>query len=392
MKKMIKNAVLSMAALFLGASVFAEVSFNAYNKISTDTVVISHNDSEDEDDNYFPGFKNRVFAEVTSDKVDAMIKADINITRFEDKDEDGDTVYSWGIAWDDIIKDWYVEIRPVQFITLGFHDNIFPTAANLPIYDDDLLIGNIGSDGFTFVGRPTWDGGYLRLAATIPFSADNYNYFYSKTYKNEKGEEVEAKTFDFGLGAILNLDLFELGVTFQDIIDNDERVIGVYASFPKIFNFSEASTLNVGYAHSEAAAGVADLTEFGGILGNNIINAVYTYEGENSSLTAEFLTNCKEDDTFADADTETFCPWDIYAAASFSFNLTEKLSLTFTGKTLFDLSKKEDQGGEAKPVVAGAANASLQLTEHSLFEAEVDIDGCDGSYVVKFPISWKYTF
>ena len=88
MKKILSTlAVLAFALGFASA----DVKFSFYNKLYEEDAFVDHYDNGRDDDGNsesvtdFMGIKNRMYFEVFTDRVDAMIKADV---RFDDNDND----------------------------------------------------------------------------------------------------------------------------------------------------------------------------------------------------------------------------------------------------------------------------------------------------------------
>lgn len=152
------TAVAAMAALTLIGSAFAESSVSFSNKIYEEDYFYTNDDGETKKD--FPTLKDKMSVEYTSEHVDASITVVAGADDFDDQH----------FAIDGYIDDWYLEWRLFQPVTIGLHDNIYSEGSALPIYDDNLANGNIGSDGFTVVYRPETLNNRLRLGATLPFN------------------------------------------------------------------------------------------------------------------------------------------------------------------------------------------------------------------------------
>lgn len=386
----------------------AEFSYRFYNKLSSDVITIRHVDRDylgsnldfksDKHHSYtdadFLGVQNKVYAEIKTDKTDAMVKATIG---FKDQNDDND----YGFKWDGYVDDWYVEYRPWNFITLGFHDSIYMNGSYLPIYDDNLYSGNIGSEGFTFVYSPSVLNGALRIAATAPFTAKT-DWLYADKDDDDK-TPVDDDTFDMGIGAIYSVEYFEVGATFQDIFDNDERRFGVYLDFPTLFGLAKEISVGGGYAHSEGNSVYDfdgsntwdDYTEFGGVNGENLFSAYFTYSGK-VGVDGEIVWNFNDKDYqginyIGSGSPRSYGGWDLYTALSAKFGVAgTPFSVTFIGKLLADTAHYSGQ--HLKNVYAGEFDLDYQLSKHSELEAAVAIDYFDNNWNVRFPCYWKYTF
>lgn len=400
-----KKLLAGFAAILACSSVFAEFSYRFYNKVYSDTMNIRHVDEDylgapfdfkgDEDDSYtdteFLGIYNRVYAEVKTDKTDAMIKATFG---FDDWTGDSD----YGFHWTGYVDDWYVEYRPWSFLTLGFHDGIYMDGSYLPVYDDNLYSGNIGSEGVTAVYRPSALNGALRIAATTPFTTKT-----NWAHADDEDTGDPDDTFDVGIGAIYTVDLFQVGATIQDIFDGDERRFGTYVNLPTLFGLCKELTVGGGFAHSEGNAVYDfdgsntwdDYTYFGGVNGENLFSSYLTYSGK-VLVNAELVWNFNDDDwgslVFVDDKGNVSAGgWDFYTAASVQFWISTPLSFEIVGKLVADTAHP-DGVDSLENIYAGEFNIYYQLTQHSEVSVGASVDYFDSNYKVCFPCYWKYTF
>lgn len=403
-----KKVLIALAAMVLGSSVFAEISYRFYNKLYSDTMNIRHVDSDylDSEINFkdkthsytdfeFFGIYDQVYAEFKTDKADAMVKATIGI---DDWNSDND----YGVKWTGYLDDWFVEYRPWNFLTLGFHDSIYMDGSYLPIYDDNLYSGNIGSEGFTAVYRPSILNGALRIAATTPFTTTE-NWIHADDDDDDDKVAVNDDIFDVGIGAIYTADLFQLGATFQDVFDGDERRFGTYVNFPTLFGLCNELTIGGGFAHSEGESvydydgslTFNDYTYFGGVNGENLLSSYFTYSGK-VVVSGELVWNFNYEhfhvyyDYTKKAWNATGYGWDFYTAASVRFWITKALSAEVIGKLVADTSSESDY--DLDNIYAGQFKLDLALTQHNEIEASVSVDYFDGNYKICFPCYWKYTF
>ncbi len=405
-----KKILTAAAAFLLGFSAFSEVSYRFYNKIYSDTLTINHVDEDylgssldfklkdygkQKDDSYTDfsllGIYNRVYAEFKTDKTDAMVKATFGFKDWTDSSD-------YGFKWTGYIDDWFVEYRPWNYLTLGFHDGIYMDGSYLPIYDDNLYSGNIGSEGVTAVYRPQALKGALRLAATAPFTTKT-NWIYA----DEEDSRVDDDIFDVGLGAIYTIDLFQFGVSIQDVFDGDERRVGAYVNLPTLFGLSKKVTVGGGYAHSEylgvynyeGTGTFEDYTYFGGVNGKNLLSGYLTYDGD-VDVNAEFVWNMNEKGfrNFQYGPNKNdwrWGGWDLYVAGSAKFWISKTVTGELVGKLVTDLVKQK--GDEwLSNIYAVQFKLNSKITKHSEVEASVSADYLDRNYKVCFPCYWKYTF
>ncbi|MCR4822673.1 MAG: hypothetical protein K5873_07365 [Treponema sp.] len=371
MKKIISTLAVLASVVTLAS---ADVKLSFTNKLYMEDPFVEHNEAEDKTETDFPGLINRMTTEVLSERVDAMIKADVKLD-----DNDNDHYYLNGR-----VKDWYLEFRPIDMLTLSLHTGIFAEGSYLPIYDDNVNAANIGSDGFTVTLRPI-EG--LRFGFSAPFGFEDYSDE-TRNYFNGDKDANEANPFDFRLGAIYGQELFEVGLAIQDVADNDQRQIGAYINLPTLFGVSEKLTVGAGFAHSEeykTTVGDGDTVSLGHLSGDvtykNLLSAYATMGFDKFSLSAESSFNLADDDSAAS--------YDLYAAANITFALTEELAAGFTGKILSDISSK---GDTSKSILFGAAGVAYTLNERNELGAEFNIAVQDKDWAVAVPVYWQYHF
>ena len=397
-----KKVLLAALAFFAGTALFAEVQYKFYNKLYSDTLTVTHtnkdyaypfsvyNNGYDDKDSHtdadFFGFGNRVYAEITTARVDAMVKADIVFDDFTGDDD-------YAFMWDSVVKDWYVEYRPFSFLTFGFHDSIYMQGSYLPVYDDNLYSGNIGSEGLTVIVTPPVLDNALRFSLTTPFTDTKENWLLADD------DHVGDSHFNVGAGAVLTTDMVEIGATLQDMFDGNERTFGTYVYLPTLFGLNKRIDVGAGIAFSKdyvcdynGNPTFYDYTVFGGVTGEKLTNLFVSYYGDSFSLNAEMVYNFGEDYS------SPYLYWDFYTAASVSFSITNKLSATIVGKLLVDTKKGYGpEPTELKPyhvanVYAGEVLLDYALNKHNEFEVGCKTDLFDGNFVARFPVYWKYTF
>lgn len=386
MKKILST--LAVLALALGFA-SADVTFSFYNKLYEDGAISQHWDNYKENGDSktksdFPGLINRMYFEILSDRVDAMIKADVKLDDDDDSPLETEHFYLAGR-----IKDWYLEFRPITPVTLSLHTGIYSDGSYLPVYDDNINAGNIGSDGFTVTVCPIKG---LRIALTTPFgmkSSEWSNKYREANFINGDKDKGEPKTFDVGIGAIYGIDTFQLGFSIQDIADSDERQIGAYINLPTLFGVSDSLTVGAGFAHSESyrsVVGDSDTISLGHIESDvfykNLLSAYGAMDFGKASLSAEVAYNLNDDSAEA--------VYDLYTAAAFSFGLTDKLSATVTGKLLADLAYKS--GAKNENIMFGAFALNYDVNANHAVGAEFNVALRDKDWAIAIPLYWKYHF
>lgn len=378
MKINFKGAVAFAAAALLSVSAFAQ-SVEFTNELSSDVATIRkgkvYNDGEDETTKDFAGLEENVVATFTSEKVDAELDVTFILDDWNDK--------NFGFAWDDV--SWFVEYRPVEKIALGFHEDVWLEGSYLPIYDDNVALGNLGSEGFTVAATPI-EG--LKIAVTVPFGEgdDGVNYF---TRKDEDDETVK---LNIGFGAEYAFEeMFTVGAAVSNVADSDNRGFGVYAMLKPLAE--QDFVIRAGYSYSKAEGEITEddevvgkyyenkiddlsISEDFGVFGKSLFNVSVEYSLDALSFSAETLFNT--DDKNSD--------YDMYFAACVGYELSESLSADVTGKFLFDNSSNG-----AEPVIGVNPNVAYTFGSHT-FSAGLNYETCDGDSFISIPLSWSYAF
>ncbi|MBQ9206928.1 MAG: hypothetical protein IJ158_09475 [Treponema sp.] len=389
MKKILTGLVAFALALSFAS---ADVKFSFSNKLYEEDPIAWHEEwtdentgkKESETETDFPPLNEQMHFEIFTDRVDAMVEA----TMWLDDDDDDSPSDSGNFYFDGEISDYYIEFRPIKPITLSLHTGIFSDGSYLPVYDDNLWAGNIGSNGFTVTYRPSALDDALRISVTTPFNTLASDDDRSRNYLNgDVTDDDDDDEFDIGIGAIYTAELFQVGASFQDLFDSDERQIGAYVNLPTLFGVSDALTVGAGFAHSERdRVAFDDLTAYGGIGYENLLSTYVTFDLEKFSIAAELLYNFGLDNKSGHlAGHGSF--WDFYTAASVSFGIVDSLTATATGKLLVDSTSD----GE-KSVIAGAFGIDYDINDNNTIGAEFDIDTFDGNWTIAIPVYWEYHF
>ena len=378
MKKIIVGLVAIAAATGFA---FADINLSFYNKLYEEDALVDHYDDDGTGDSDtktdVPGLKETMYAEVTSDKVDAMVKATFALDDYDDK--------HFGLQGK--LNDWYIEFRPFSILAFGMHTGIFSDGSLLPVYDDYLSAGNIGSEGFTVSITPIEA---LRIGVTTQFPFDGDYSNGAVNYLNGNEDDGEDENFNIGVGAIFTHDLFEATLSIQDILDGDERQIGAYLLAPGLFGVYEPLTVGAGFAHAESARNTfGDLISVGHIEGDvfyeNLLSAYATIAFEKFSLSAEMLYTLGNDDN-----PDTTYGYDFYTGASISFGLVENLTATVTGKALIDTTSSSKGGAET--MLFGEFAVDYDLNDNNTIGAAFDLGAYDKDWAIAVPVYWKYHF
>lgn len=342
MKKMVKVLVASAAMLVLGASVFADVEIDAYNKLSSGIVNITTGDNASTE---FAGIKNKAHVELLSDKVDALVEGTLS---FSLKDNYG----AFGLEF----SDWYIEFRPIEFLTFGFHDAVHVAGDYLPVWDDNLSAGNFGSEVFALVVRPIAG---LRIGAALDNPA-------------EFGREGVTPAINFGADYAYN-DFGSLGVAVRNVAgkdgDNWDGTVGIYASLTKLAD-NGLDFVNLGFAiNADDDIGVD----------GNILSLGASYTNGAFNVLLDFVTNFE-----ADANGNK----DVYLALGPSYGITDAITAGLNASVVGSYAANSEANLDFNPYVD-------YVIGNSKFEVGVDIaiaTGDAGSTTISFPVYWKYTF
>lgn len=323
-----------MAVATLGFADEAKVSF--YNKVSSDIVGITI-PKDGETTAEFAGIKDTVKAEFTSDKVDAAVKMSF---KFKTQENSDDSVYAglFGLS----VDDYYLEFRPVDMFTVGWHDTISTDGSYLPIEDDNLSNGNLGSD-FVGVIRPIKG---LRIAAGLDFDS----LFGKKDDDSNKGPKLN-------FGADYTAEAFSVGATLRNPINN--LGFGVYGSLSAVENL----WADAGFSYNDSFKDVS----------GNILSLGATYDVGICSLAFDFATNFGNEDSVED----------LYVGLSAGFGVTDALTLTATTQAQFDFNTSDSQD----VLVEGSAE---YVVGNNTFSAAVDVEFTAAATAVSFPVYWKY--
>lgn len=319
MKKMLIGAVSALA--FAGVAFAQEVTVAFENELSSDVVSVSDGSAE------FAGFANQVTVELESEKVNAGVSL---ITAFgKDDDNFGLTDYE--------IDSAYVEFTPVEMLSIDFNSDCFTPGSYLPVADDNVGNGDIGSK-LAVIVRPIENlsvGAGINLPSVFGESED----------KVDVNAGVDYTTESFSVGAALRSPINNLG-------------FGVFGSYTGVENL----TVNLGFSYNDDFCDVA----------GNLLTFGASYEFSIIKLNLDCVTNFGADGN------------DLYSGLGIEASVTDSLTLAAQGTINMDF---EDTSSTVSAIEASAA---YTVGNHEL-SAGVAVELAD-SVSFSFPVSYKYSF
>lgn len=376
LKKIITGTFVFVIALGISFVAYAQ-EINFTNSLSSDIVSI---DKIFEDETSFAGIVEDAAVEITSEKFDAGFEIEVSLGTGSGNEVS--LTDHLNLAW--TYLDYHLEFRPIEILTIAFHNDLWTEGSYLPLWDDNthsggnVPAGGLGSSGVTLMVAPI-EG--LRISATTPIKAleegKEGNFF------NGSGDDGENEKFNIGFGADYTFEeLFSIGAKVGDVIDSDKIFFGVFGTVQPFQ--SEDLIIRAGFSHYNDIAEMEsiDYSENVTITGKNVYNLVVEFNAENFSIVAEMLG-----DTSVDNEDDDETPYDMYIGASFSYSINENLSIALGGQCFFDFANDEN----AKPLFGLAPSISYALKNHE-FSAGAAIEFCDGNVYAKFPLSWTCSF
>lgn len=356
MKKMVKALVASTAMFAMGASVFAQVEIDAYNKIESNIVNITIPADSSAETN-FAGITDKAHVELKSAKVDALIetKTSFGIEQAVRVVNLLPETYNYGLLSIEV-SDYYVEFRPIELLTIGFHDGVHVAGDYLPIWDDRVSAGNFGSSLLSLVVRPVTG---LRIGAAL----DNIAAF---------GLDNVKPALNFGADYQYS-DLGSLGFAVRNVLDSDDNgwkgTFGVYAQFAKLAN-KGLDYVNIGFAYNDKA-GVKD------VIKGNILSLGSSYTNGDFNVLLDFATNFEADKAGEK---------DVYLAVKPNYGITDDVSVALNLGVVGSYA----DNSSADIVINPSVSYSLG---NSAFEAGVNVElETKGATKISLPVSWKYSF
>ena len=359
MIKSSKIAALSAALALVSGLAFADSEVSFTNKLSSDIVEIENND--DDSETSFAGFKNKSTFEYTSDNLDAMLEmtfwskvaTDPKNPLDADDDKDyfaiGDGGYDFG--------DSYIEFRPFEVLGIEFHEKVFVAGSYLPVLDDNIATGNIGSDL----------GLLIRPVESLVFGA-------GLDFISAFGHDDRKPIFNFGV-EFANED-FSIGGSVRNVVGDeneengtDELAFGVFTQLKMIEDFE----FNLGFAYNDSVE-----PDVGAVSGN-LLTAGITYTAESFWIGLDAVTNFGNSDDFQ---------YDLYSGLVAEFNLNDNFVLGGVFANTLDFESDDDK--DIAPNFQINPYVTVTVEKHE-FSAGVNIFfTTENTSNISFPVYWKY--
>ena len=330
-----KMVIVAALCAFTAALSFAqEVTFE--NKLTSGLVNINISGGNTEAS--FAGITNEAKAEYSSDKLDMGVTLITEVTQ--------DTDNSLAIGSDAFVDDYFIEFRPVDFFGVGFHRGYNVAGSFLPCLDKEIDASNFGSDLGLFF--------YPVEGLVISGGLDFISYL---------GKDGTKPLVNFGAEYAVG-EVFAFGAAFHDIV-NDERSIGVYASFTGL----EGLVVNAGFTYN------GEIEDYN--ISGNLINAALMFNKGKYGIYADAV--------FAPGGEKDVAN-ELYTAANVSYQITDSLSASLFASFTNDFDNADAWGVEINP------SAGYSFNEHNTVGGGVYFNIMKGSTAISFPVYWKYVF
>ena len=348
-----KKIFLVLTSLAIAFSAFAsDVTFS--NKVYSDVVELGI--SEDGVSSDFAGIKNITAATLSTPKLDMGLK--MNFWAYNGEDEVAGKEYPYfalgqkenlkSAGW--AVTDYWTEVRPIDVLGIGFHRAYMVAGSYLPVEDDEISTGNIGSDLGVFI-RPVEN-------LTIGSGLDFVSVFGG--YKDAHAYPLMNVGIEY-----LQKDSFGFGISFRNFI-NGSRSIGAYFSFMGV----KGLVINAGFTYNGQFAGVS----------GDLLSAGVMFENDSFGINGDLVIDI--DDGKNDG-------YDLYSGVEFTYNITKPLVLGAVGTLKADFNYDKSAYVGLHPVVGTNAYVKYLVNKHHVLSAGVNIEFADAT-TITLPVYWLY--
>lgn len=380
MKKVIL-AVFSFAAFSTG--VFAEgISFR--NELTTNVINYFNPKKDGLDSNTsFFDTKERVIANCEY----GIVKAGVDAKGYFQKSNKFDSDSNYTADWNNDETDWYVEFSPFNQLSLGFSDELYTAGSYLPVYDDNVSVGNYSTNGFAFI---------IRAIDNLTIGAGND---VKATFFTDNGHDDD---WDLNLAAGLDLSVEDvsIGGSIRGIGTDGHFKAGIYGSIKAIkslvvnlgFTYSKDGGLgldNVTYISSRQYAMDSNdnvkgynLNKLLGIYGKNVFTAGLMFDADVVKVASDLALNIKANDEHG--------IYDLYLAGDVLVGIDSNIGIDIKAFILSDFGDTDaDMTLGVKPrfiYTMGKHELSAGLFIQTMFDSNW------GYTAIGVPLGWKYTY
>jgi hypothetical protein len=252
------------------------------------------------------------------------------------------------------VADWYVELHLADWLSLGFSDAIMMPGSKLPIFDDYLPLGDIGSDLCAIV-KPIKE---LKIAAGL----DTGSVF--------GGEDKDGIPL-LNIGAMYAAKNLSVGASFRNICNSEDGFAsGVYVNW----NPSRTLFLNGGFAYNDDGS-------LDGINGNKLSASFIDMDLDNTLICGELVWGFTDN-----------VGYNIYSALNAEYTFTDKFILGACWVGYFDV--QEDENKSLKPFnrIDAYCHYVINKTNKVTAGFAMEFDSINNTSKLLFPVTYKYFF
>ncbi len=382
-KTLVAGAILAFAAF--GSASADELKFE--NEISTDTVYLGDLGCEDtiidwyNDYIRFPGIRERMTVEYTSEKVDAKVRLGFwlygyNTPEYTPERQKRTIIGLDSLFWDS--DETYIKFRPIEILQIALNAKEMASGSYFPVLDTNVDLGNYTGD-FGLLLKPI-DGLSIGAGMDLP-----------STLFDDLNDDPDKIILNFGAEYTFeNIGSFAL--TFNDVFNHFG--FGAYAKI----NAINALDIFAGFAYQEDTEKLAieplnrhynpssgRNREFH-VNGNILMNAGAEYKGiDKLTLAAELATNFT-----AEAD----ATHDFYTGLKAAYDINDAFSLSCKSFLTFDFAdsrNNDDNDYRDKALISIYPEVAYKLGNNT-FKAGFKMEFYDDEFVGSIPLSWTYAF
>ena len=371
MKNFFKTlSLILLLSLVWGA--FAQGDFSIENKLETDTFIFG-----DYDENHrFPGIKETLTADYSSDKVDAKLEMSFDFFAYNQLDADYNKKLIIGVD-DFTFTESYFRLRPIEKLQISFNSRDYVSGAYFPVMDRYMGVGK-DFDSWDS-GNYTGDIGFLFKPMDNLSLGAGINLL---SYIVNKYDDTE-ENIHLNFGAEYELEKFgSIAVTLNDVANHFE--VAGFAKITAIKNLDIYGGLS--FQPDFAYARIPSLLYFTNLYMNGkfLLNAGLEYKGvDKLTLGADLMTNL-----FIVKD----WTYDLYTGLKAEYQINDDFKVG--GKTYlsFDfVDYIDDEDARYKTLISLYPEVEYKKGS-STFTAGLKFEFYGDKFLGAIPLSWKYSF